>query len=100
MPWYKNEKPSILGLSHKGDPGASPQMVQPGEVFEADAADIPEAWKTAGFITDAKAPPKGEPPKAEAVPDVASEAAPTDKEVQDADKTREKSGLFGSKHAK
>jgi hypothetical protein len=102
MPWYKNEKPSLLGLAHKADGGA-PRTVQPGEVFEADADAIPEAWKKAGYIVDAKEPPKkAEPPPAQAVPDVASEEAPSDKEVADADAAREKghSGFFGGKKVK
>jgi hypothetical protein len=103
MPWFKNEKPSLLGLAHKADGGPA-RTVQPGEVFEATADEIPEAWKKAGYIVDAKEPPKkAEPPPAQAVPDVASEEAPSDKEVADADAAREKaspSGFFGGKKVK
>jgi hypothetical protein len=42
MPWFKNSKPSRLGLSFPGD--GAPRVVEPGEVFEAKAEDIPQSY--------------------------------------------------------
>jgi hypothetical protein len=77
MPWYKNEKPGILGLEHAGEKGAGPQLVKPGEVFEADAKSIPKAYFDNKWIVPAQKPAESSAPSptADDVPPTDADAA-------------------------
>jgi hypothetical protein len=48
MPTYKNFKPSVIGLNH--DLNKEARLINPGEVFEANASDIPKGLLDAGWV--------------------------------------------------
>lgn len=52
MAKYKNNKPSMLGLSFKGE--NNPRVISPGEVFEAEKEAIPAHYFEQGWIVEAK----------------------------------------------
>jgi hypothetical protein len=56
---YKNNKPSILGLSFKASTEGAPGdliVVKPGQVFEADPASIPPVYFTQRWISETTEP--------------------------------------------
>lgn len=64
MAKYRNQKPGILGLAvtktdKEGNRVSSDLTVGPGEVFEAEKADIPQLYLDNGWIVDAKDDGKG-----------------------------------------
>jgi hypothetical protein len=73
MPYWKNEKPSLVGLNVRGD--QQERLIGPGEVFEADEKDIPKGLLDAGWIKPSKtAPPARAPGAAIAQPGLGSSA--------------------------
>jgi hypothetical protein len=55
MAYWKNEKPSLVGLNHGAN--SEQRLIGPGEVFEADDKDIPKGLLDAGWIKPSKTAP-------------------------------------------
>lgn len=66
MPFYKNQKPSSLGLNYKGDQEL--RLVAPEEVFEAKADEIPKHYFDLNWIVEVPKPEGGVGPKLPAEP--------------------------------
>ncbi len=113
MPRYKNLKPSILGLStkaqttdDKGNPvPGSTITVQPGEVFEAEKADIPEIYFQQRWLeeTNEEVTNKGAAPGTNVGPYSDKNPDPPispPQPVQDGESTRDAVGVAGTPQAK
>jgi hypothetical protein len=54
MARWINNRASILGLSWGGERKTEPRTVNPGQVFDADEADIPAVYRTLHWVTSAE----------------------------------------------
>ena len=57
MPWSRNDKPSVIGLSGKA--GSSPRHIEPGATFEAAEDEIPKSYLDQKWIVPTDAPKEG-----------------------------------------